>query len=70
MKVKLNDYRMKITIVVYDEDTFIMQHDHTVLADDTVRLIFRDLDKQYEVKRWKNIKQKDMFLKQFGKNKR
>ena len=52
VKVKLNDYRMKITIVVYDEDTFIMQHDHTVLADDTVRLIFRDLDKQYEVKRW------------------
>ena len=51
MKIKLEDYRMKITIVVYDEDTFIMQHDHTVLADDTVRLIFRDLDKQYEVKR-------------------
>ena len=51
MKVKLNDYRMKITIVVYDEDTFIMQHDHTVLEDDTVRIIFRDLDKQYEVKR-------------------
>ena len=44
VKVKLNDYRMKITIVVYDEDTFIMQHDHTVLEDDTVRLIFRDLD--------------------------
>jgi hypothetical protein len=51
VKIKLDDYRMKITIVVYDEDTFIMQHDHTVLADDTVRLIFRDLDKQYEVKR-------------------
>ena len=51
MKIKLDDYRMKITIVVYDEDTFIMQHDHTVLADDTVKLIFRDLDKQYEVKR-------------------
>ena len=51
MKIKLDDYRMKITIVVYDEDTFIMQHDHTVLEDDTVRLIFRDLDKKYEVKR-------------------
>lgn len=51
MKIKLDDYQMKITIVIYDNDKFIHQHDHTVLQDDAIQLIFRDIDKEYGVDR-------------------